>query len=102
MPPHIVEDLRDHLAGFVADDPEAPLFCAPHACHYSDRIHDLRHTHTTTAAKVTSQSALQARMGRSTASSSARYQHAVRGEDKAVAHALSALVATMDADSVTG
>ncbi|MDV3134111.1 site-specific integrase [Mycobacterium sp. 29Ha] len=121
LPPHIVGDLSDHLAAFVDDDPEALLFCAPHACHYNDRtfrdhfaeavatvgksgvrIHDLRHTAATTASKVASQAALQARMGHSTASASARYQHVASGEDRAIAHALSALAATLDADSATG
>jgi integrase len=105
------------LATGRADGPEALLFVAPRGCHYSEkamreqlsellaeigksgtRIHDFRHSASTTAAKVATQAALQARMGHATSAASARYQHAASGEDAAVAEALSALADVMGAE----
>lgn len=115
VPPHIQADLREHLAHHVADEPDALLFVASRGCHYSERtlryqlsgplasigksgcrIHDFRHTASTLAAKVATQAALQSRMGHTTASVSARYQHVACGEDAAVAVALSTLADVME------
>jgi integrase len=115
VPPHIAADILDHLDHHVGADPDALLFDAPRGCHYSEktmrdqlsaplasigksgtRIHDMRHTASTLAAKVSTQAALQSRMGHSTPSASARYQHVASGEDAAVALALSALADLME------
>lgn len=131
VPPHIRADIADHLQHHVGADSEALLLVAPRGCHYSEktmrdnlapaqaaigktgvRIHDLRHTACTMAAKVATQAALQARLGHSTPTASARYQHVAQGEDDAIAVALSALAAKdtdtlsalaseLDADSAT-
>ena len=37
VPPHVVPDVRDHLAHHVGPDPEALLFTAPKSCHYASR-----------------------------------------------------------------
>jgi integrase len=72
LPPHIVQDIRDHLANFVDAAPDSPLFPAKTSCRYSDRlfseafnkackdvgiqqiprVHDLRHFAGSQAARV--------------------------------------------------
>jgi integrase len=111
LPPHIVQDARDHLALYVAQSPDAQLFPAKTSCHYSDRlfreafaealkavgitknprIHDLRHFAGTQSARVGSLIETMDRLGHSTIRASLRYQHVASGRSREVADALSAL-----------
>jgi integrase len=111
VPPHIVQDVRDHLALYVADSRNAQLFPAKTSCHYSDRlfrkafaealkavgitkvvrIHDLRHFSGTQAARVGNLVETMQRLGHSTQKASLKYQHVVDGRGREVADALSAL-----------
>lgn len=114
VPPHVQGELLDHMAQFVADDPEAPLFKADRACHYNERtfrdkfadalkavgikenvrIHDLRHFAGTQAARVGNLVETMQRLGHSTAKASLTYQQIVSGRDRELAEALSTLAAT--------
>ncbi|MDT7737982.1 MAG: hypothetical protein QOK09_1351 [Mycobacterium sp.] len=111
VPPHVVQDVRDHLALYVAQSPDAQLFPAKTSCHYSDRlfreafaealkavgitkvvrIHDLRHFAGTQAARVGNLVETMQRLGHSTQKASLKYQHVVDGRGREVAAALSAL-----------
>ena len=111
VPPHVASDLADHLAQFVAAKPDALLFTAALSCHYADRtfrdhfqaalnavgikqhvrIHDLRHTAATTAARFGSLAEVQARLGHSTVAAAMRYQHQANGRDRELAEAFSTL-----------
>lgn len=56
------------------------------------RVHDLRHTGATMAARAGATLAeLQQRLGHSSVSAALRYQHAAQGRDKEIAAALSAM-----------
>jgi integrase len=58
------------------------------------RFHDLRHTGATLAAQTGATLAeLMVRIGHSTPAAAMRYQHAAHGRDKAIAEAMSKLVA---------
>jgi integrase len=111
VPPKFAPDVADHLAHHVAD-PDALLFPgALTACnHMPDctfrdhfraacrsvgitenvRIHDMRHTAATTAARFASLAEVQARLGHSTVNAAMRYQHAAQSRDAELAAALSA------------
>lgn len=110
VPPHIRPALLHHLTAYVGEDPTAQLFPAARGCHLSDRtfrdylapalktigredvrIHDLRHTAGTLAARVGNLAEVQARLGHSTVKASMLYQHIASGRAEEVAAALSKL-----------
>jgi integrase len=113
VPPHIVPDLREHLASFVDDDPEALLFPAPvsECGHYNERtmrdkfgaalkavgitkkvrIYDLRHFCGSHTARVANLVETQARLGHTTVRASMIYQQQVNGRGREVAADLSKL-----------
>jgi integrase len=116
VPPHIREDLKSHLALYVAKGPEEQLFPAANkGCHLNDKvfrdyyntaldavgrdgkalprptIHDLRHFGGTQAARVGNLREQMTRLGHSTVSAAMRYQGMVNGRDVEVAEALSVL-----------
>ena len=116
VPPHIRQDVLDHLELFVGKDRESLLFApAKGGCHLFDtsfrphfgaalekigrqgvRVHDLRHFCGTHTAQVATLRETMSRLGHSTVDASMLYQGLVNGRDVAVAEALSAL-ATNDA-----
>ena len=116
LPPHIVADVRDHLAHFVGAQPDALLFVAPKACHYNERtfrdifaaacrgvgiteipaIHHLRHFAGSQTARVANLAETMARLGHSTSRASLKYQHRVSGRDAEIAEALSKLAAVIE------
>lgn len=110
IPPHVRDDVKDHLARFVGSDPEALLFTpARGKCHLNDRVfnkdvlkpaaksvgredlsaHDLRHFAGTKNAAVSSLAENMSRLGHKTVSAALRYQHAQDGRDAIVAASLS-------------
>jgi integrase len=110
VPPHIREDLADHLGRNVADCPDALVFPAVRGCHLNDqvfrnyftdalnaigregvRVHDLRHFAGSQAARVGNLRETMDRLGHSTVTASMRYQGMVSGRDREIAAALSAL-----------
>ena len=110
LPPHIREDLKEHLARYVDKEPDALVFPAlRYACHFNDsvfakhfakavgrddvRIHDLRHFAGTQAARVGSVTEVMDRLGHSTPRASLMYQGLASGRAREVADALSALAA---------
>ena len=110
VPPHIREDLKEHLARYVDKEPDALVFPAlRYACHFNDsvfakhfakavgrddvRIHDLRHFAGTQAARVGSVTEVMDRLGHSTPRASLMYQGLASGRAREVADALSALAA---------
>lgn len=108
LPPQIADELRDHLATWTADAPDALLFTEADGSPLSRRIwnlrwnaakskagvahlhfHDLRHTANTLAAATgASTKELMARMGHSTARAALIYQHATRDRDVVIAKAI--------------
>ena len=112
VPPHIRQDLIDHLDHHVAKDAQAQLFpAAKGGCHLNDkvfreylataleaidrkgvRVHDLRHFAGTQAARVGNLVETMERLGHSTPKASLIYQKVVNGRDAEVAAALSELV----------
>jgi integrase len=111
MPPHIVESIEDHLAGFVAPVADALVFTGekggpvrPHVLQKAWviakqragaqdlHLHDLRHAGNTWAAATgASTKELMARMGHANSAAALRYQHATADRDHAIANALSEL-----------
>lgn len=111
IPPHIRDDLRQHLETNVPRDPEALLFPAARGGHMNDRVfsreyfgpalaaigrkgvrvHDLRHFAGTQTARVGNLVETMGRLGHSTAKASLTYQQILSGRDVAVAEALSEL-----------
>lgn len=116
VPPHIRDDLKDHLATYVGKEPDALVFPAlRNGCHLNDSvfakhfrpaletvgrdgkakpvptIHDLRHFAGTQTARVANLSESMARLGHSTVRASLIYQGLVSGRDAEVAAALSEL-----------
>jgi integrase len=111
IPPHILDDLADHLARWVNPSDEAPVFAGPSGrplypvalnrawqrarqaaglTHL--HLHDLRHTGNTLAAATgASTRELMARMGHASAQAALIYQHATADRDRAIATALSEL-----------
>ena len=114
IPPHIVREVKAHLASeYVGVTPDALLFAAQSGRHLQPstlyrhfykardaakrpdlRWHDLRHSGAVLAAQTGATLAeLMARLGHSTPAAAMRYQHAAQGRDQAIAAALSALAA---------
>jgi integrase len=112
VPPHIRDDLHEHLARYVANDPEALVFPAVHSCHLNDRVfrdyftdavkavgregvrvHDLRHFAGTMTASVGTLRETMDRLGHSTVKAAMIYQGIAAGRDRAVADGLSGLAA---------
>jgi len=111
VPPHIAPDLREHLAQFVDDDPEALLFPAPVSkCGHCNertmrskfgaalkavgitkkvRIHDLRHFSGSQTARVANLVETMERLGHTTPRASMMYQHSVNGRGREIAADLS-------------
>ncbi|MFI6227175.1 tyrosine-type recombinase/integrase [Micromonospora echinospora] len=111
VPAAILPALRDHLAGFVDDNPEALVFTTPTGkpiwrgnlnkvigwpaavgklgvpgLHF----HDLRHSGNTFAARTgASTRELMARMGHDSSEAALIYQHATAEADRAIAQAVS-------------
>lgn len=111
IPPHIRDDVRDHLADNVAKNPDALLFPSAGGRHMNDRVfsreyfadalktvgrekvrvHDLRHFAGTQTARVGNLVETMGRLGHSTVKASLTYQAIVTGRDHEVAEALSKL-----------
>jgi integrase len=113
IPPHLLPEVRRHLADYAAFGRDGLLFPAAHdpTAHLAPaslyrpfhrarkaagrpdlRWHDLRHTGATLAAVSGATLAeLMARIGHSTASAAMRYQHAAADRDQLIAAALSKL-----------
>jgi integrase len=114
IPPHIRQDVLDHLDLYVGKDKESLLFApAQGGCHLADttfrphfgkalekvgrqgvRVHDLRHFAGTQTARVGNLRETMDRLGHSTVGASLNYQQMVSGRDVAVAEALSKLAET--------
>jgi integrase len=110
IPPHIREDVKSHLARYVAKGDEALLFKpALNGCHVNDRVfnyafkkaakdvgredlsaHDLRRFAGSKNAQVATLTENMARLGHKTVDAALRYQHSQDGRDAIVAAALSA------------
>lgn len=111
IPPHIRDDVREHLARHVGKSLNALLFePARGGCHLNDRVfnkdvfqpaakevgiedissHDLRHFAGTKNAAVSSLAENMARLGHKTVEAALRYQHSQDGRDAIVAANLSA------------
>jgi integrase len=111
VPPHIRQDVSDHLDLYAGKDREALLFApALGGCHLSDstfrvhfgrtlkkigrqgvRVHDLRHFAGTQTARVGNLRETMDRLGHSTVAASLAYQGLVNGRDVEIAEALSKL-----------
>ncbi|RWA22327.1 hypothetical protein MELE44368_13010 [Mycolicibacterium elephantis DSM 44368] len=111
IPPHIRDDVREHLASNVGKSPESLLFPAARGGHMNDRVfsreyfadalaaigregvrvHDLRHFAGTQTARVGNLVETMGRLGHSTVKASLIYQQIVSGRDAAIADALSKL-----------
>jgi integrase len=110
IPPHIRDDVKDHLARHVGPSPDALLFKpALGGCHLNDRVfnkdvfkraakdvgredlsaHDLRRFAGTKNAAVSSLAENMARLGHKTVEAAMRYQHSQDGRDAVVAASLS-------------
>ncbi|MGY0003909.1 tyrosine-type recombinase/integrase [Micromonospora sp. I033] len=111
VPAAILPALREHLAAFVDDNPEALVFTTPSGrpiwrgnlnkvIGWSTAVgklgvpglhfHDLRHTGNTIAARTgASTRDLMARMGHDSAQAAMIYQHATSQADRAIAQAVS-------------
>ncbi|MGK5737618.1 tyrosine-type recombinase/integrase [Micromonospora sp. URMC 103] len=111
VPAAILPALREHLAAFVDDNPEALVFTTPSGrpiwrgnlnkvIGWSTAVgklgvpglhfHDLRHTGNTIAARTgASTRELMARMGHDSAQAAMIYQHATSEADRAIAQAVS-------------
>jgi integrase len=118
VPPHIRQDVLDHLGQHVEAAANALVWPAfRDGCHLNDsvfakhfrpavestgrqgvRIHDMRHFSGTQAARVGSVRATMARLGHSTVAASLRYQGLVDSADAELAERLSALAAVEAAD----
>lgn len=114
LPPHLLPEVREHLAAMpmagkdallfpAATDPRKHMAPARMFTPYSRaraaagrpdlRFHDLRHTGAVLAAATgASLAELMARLGHSTPGAAMRYQHAARGRDTEIAALLSKLV----------
>lgn len=111
IPPHIRDDIKAHLAAFVASNPDALLFePVRRGCHLNDRVfnkdvfkkaakdvgredlsaHDLRRFAGNKNAQVATLTENMARLGHKTVGAALRYQHSESGRDAIVAANLSA------------
>lgn len=117
IPPHIRDDVRNHLDANVGPSPNSLLFPAASGGHMNDRVfsreymakalkaigkegvrvHDLRHFAGTQTARVGNLVETMGRLGHSTVKASLTYQAIVTGRDHEVAEALSQL-AKVDTD----
>ena len=123
IPPHIRQDLLDHLEEHVGSEPDSLLFVpSMGGCHLDDKtfrdsyfipacravgrdgvkaarpvFHDLRHFAGTWAAQVGTMAEVQARLGHSTFDAAMTYQNVSLGADERIAQALSALLASEQA-----
>jgi integrase len=122
IPPHVVEDVADHLARFTGPEPDALVFTGqkggplrPHVLQKAWdeakaatglghlHLHDLRHSGNTWAAATgASTRELMARMGHANAEAAVRYQHATVDRDRAIADALSDLAGVSRAGVTAG
>ncbi|MGO9155260.1 tyrosine-type recombinase/integrase [Mycobacterium sp.] len=120
VPPHIRDDLKNHLELYVEKDAGAQLFpAAKGGCHFNDRvfcdhfapalkaigrenvrIHDLRHFAGSQTARVSNLVETMQRLGHSTAKASLNYQQMLSGRDVEVAEALSALATSKKAQEL--
>lgn len=111
IPPHMRDDVKNHLATNVGSSPESLLFPAASGGHMNDRVfsreyfakalktigkqgvrvHDLRHFAGTQTARVGNLVETMGRLGHSTVKASLIYQAIVTGRDHEVAEALSEL-----------
>lgn len=112
IPPHLVSDLEEHLARWVASGPDAFLFpgregepasrmrfyrawrrAAQEVGIVGVRPHDLRHTGNTLAAATgASTRELMARLGHASPRAALIYQHATEDRDGALAKGISELI----------
>lgn len=111
IPPHIRDDVKAHLARYVAKGDDALLFTpARGGCHLGDRVfnkdvfkkaaksigredlsaHDLRRFAGSKNAQVATLTENMARLGHKTVEAALRYQHSQDGRDAIVAANLSA------------
>lgn len=122
VPPHIRDDLSEHLATNVDAEPDALLFPAARGGHMNDRVfsreyfadaleaigregvrvHDLRHFAGTQTARVGNLVETMGRLGHSTVKASLIYQQIVSGRDHEVAAALSKLAGHTEPDGDKG
>lgn len=124
IPPHIRDDIKDHLARFVGSEPNALLFRpARGGCHLNDRVfnkdvfkkaakcvgredlsaHDLRRFAGSKNAQVATLTENMARLGHKTVQAALRYQHSESGRDAIVAASLSAnALAELEAAKMPG
>ncbi|SIJ03698.1 phage integrase family protein [Mycobacteroides abscessus subsp. bolletii] len=111
VPPHIRDDIAQHLDTYVGAAPDALLFVPVRGgCHVSDRVvrdafrlacastgvtgmrlHDMRHFAGHQTARVANLPETMARLGHSTQTASLRYQGQVSGRAVEIADQLSAL-----------
>lgn len=111
IPPHIRQDVKDHLALYVGKDSDALLFTPSRGgCHLNDRVfnkdvfqktakavgredlsaHDLRRFAGSKNAQVATLTENMARLGHKTVKASLLYQHSQSGRDAEIAADLSA------------
>jgi integrase len=111
IPPHIQQDIKNHLALYVSGNPEELLFkSARGGCHLNDRVfnkdafqkaakdvgrddlsaHDLRRFAGTTNARVATMAENMRRLGHKTFKAAMVYQHAYDDSGKKLAADLSA------------
>jgi integrase len=120
LPPHVVNELRHHLALFTDPDPNALVFtdaqgrpitsgkrttlfrAACEAIGRPDlRWHDLRHTGATLAAQAGATiRELQHRLGHATPAAAMIYQHASADRDRELAQRLTAMTHPTDSGNV--
>ena len=113
IPPHLLPNIATHLEEHTAPEADSLLFTGekggplrPHVLQAQWEkarrrvgrpdlhIHDLRHSGNTWAAATGASTAeLMARMGHASPAAALRYQHATAERDRAIAEALSAMVA---------
>jgi integrase len=113
IPPHIVQDIADHLEQWVGEGTDALVFSSPEGGFVrrgnfrrrqwdkavavvgvkSLHFHDLRHTGNTLAASTgASTKELMARMGHASPRAALIYQHATEDRDVHIAQSISEIV----------
>jgi integrase len=113
MPPVVAAELAMHLEGYVAAEPEAPVFvgakgATPRRANFAPiwskvraavggpdvHLHDLRHFANVTAASAgASTRELMNRLGHASPAAALRYQHATAERNQVIAERMEALVA---------
>ncbi|MGE0214900.1 tyrosine-type recombinase/integrase [Mycolicibacterium sp.] len=117
IPPHIRQDIKDHLAAYVGKDSDALLFTPSRGgCHLNGRVfnkdvfqkaakavgredlsaHDLRRFAGSKNAQVATLTENMARLGHKTVKASLLYQHSQSGRDAEIAADLSAQALNLD------